>query len=472
MSHYLHKASRPATFLFRSTGIVAISLGIGTPAYAQASDAEAIRAELAQMRAQMERMADRIEQLEGELGAAKAETARAAQTAASAQAIAEAAAAVPARPEKVEWKGAPKIATSDGWSFKPRGRLQFDAGFIDAFDSERVADGFANEVRRARLGVEGTMPGGFGYKFEVDFAGADAQITDGILTYKSGDVKLTAGQHNNFQGLDELTSSLSNSFMERAAFTDAFGFERRVGLSAQYEAGIVLVQGGLFTDNFEDLPNGNWGADGRVVVMPKFGNAQLHFGASVHYTDIAQDSDVNSVRYRQRPMVHFTGTRFVDTGALLALAETGYGLEAAAIAGPFHVASEASWQRTDRIADFADPTFFGAYVEAGYFLTRGDRRGYKPGVFDRVKPENPVGEGGIGAIQVNVRYDYLDLVDAGISGGTQNGYEISLIWTPTAWTRLMLDYGHIEYDGAVYPNPAGSRSYAVDAFGMRAQVDF
>jgi phosphate-selective porin OprO/OprP len=33
---------------------------------------------------------------------------------------------------------------------------------------------------------------------------------------------LVVGQHNNFQSMEELTSSLAISFLERAAFTDAF----------------------------------------------------------------------------------------------------------------------------------------------------------------------------------------------------------------------------------------------------------
>jgi phosphate-selective porin OprO/OprP len=134
-------------------------------------------------------------------------------------------------------------------------------------------------------------------------------------------------------------------------------------------------------------------------------------------------------------------------------------------------AAEGFWQNVDRpIGD--SPTFFGGYAEAGLFLTGGDTRGYKAGVFDRVKPANPVGEGGIGAIQVNLRYDFLDLADAGIVGGTQNGYAASLVWTPTDYTRFMLNYARMDYDDALYPANGTDRDYAVDVVGARAQVDF
>ena len=142
------------------------------------------------------------------------------------------------------------------------------------------------------------------------------------------------------------------------------------------------------------------------------------------------------------------------------------------IRGRFHVAGEAFWQSVDRPGALADPTFFGGYAEVGLFLTPDDTRGYKAGTFDRVKPAHPIDEGGFGALQLNLRYDYLDLVDAGVIGGVQNGYLASLIWTPTDYTRLMLNYGRLQYDQAIYPTASGDRSYGVDAVAVRAQVDF
>lgn len=441
--------------------LMALAAASASPAHAQEADA-ALAEELAAMRAEMTRMAARIDTLETELAAAEA---------AAAPAPAAQAATPPADTDDttITWNGAPVIESESGWSFKPRGRLQIDAGTIGAPASTGADNGFGNEIRRARLGVEGDIPGGFGYKFEVDFAGNEVEVVDAIATYGSGGLTISAGQHNNFQGLEELSSSRFISTMERAAFTDAFGFERRVGLSAQYAAESWLVQGGVFTDNIADLSNENWSVDGRAVFMPKMGDTQLHFGGSAHYADYEPGTELG---YSQRPFLHFTDDRFVDTGDFAAASEFGMGLEAAAISGPFHAAAEGYWQKADRPGALADPTFFGGYAELGMFLTRGDTRGYKEGVFDRVKPASPVGEGGFGAIQLNLRYDYLDLVDAGVIGGTQDGYAVSLVWTPTDYTRLMMNYGRMQYDRAALAAAGGDRSYGVDAFGVRAQIDF
>ena len=432
----------------------ALSCTMSTPLLAQ--DVTLPADELAAMRAQLAAMNARIDQLEGELAATKTEAAEAGQV-------------VDAPAPAADSEPVSTLAKSDGWSFKPRGRLMFDAGFTNAPESTGASDGFGNEVRRARLGASGDMPGGFGYKFEVDFAGNEISVADAILSYENGPIEIAIGQHNNFQSLEELTSSLHTTFIERAAFTDAFGFERRLGASIIYARGDVLAQAGVFTDNLEDTDSKNRGADARIVFMPKAGDTQLHFGGSFHYNDL--DDPAAQLRYRQRPLVHFTSQRFIDTRSMGADSETGYGLEAAAIAGRFHAAAEGYWQSVDMPGVTDDPSFFGGYVEAGVFLT-DDTRGYKGGKFDRTKPSSPVGEGGIGSVQFTLRYDHLDLNDVGIVGGRQAGYFAALVWKPTDYTALMLNYGRLQYKDAILPTASGDTSYGVDAIGMRAQIDF
>ena len=447
---------------------MAVTLGWALPASAQSADSTAVQQQLAEMRAQMEAMADRIESLEGQLVAANAKAEAASATANEAKLASK-------DTVKAKWKGAPEFASADGsFTFKPRGRLQIDSGHVSAPSS--ISDkslGYGTEIRRAYLGVDGTIPGGFGYRVEADFANSEVELTDVYLTYKPGkNLTLAIGQQKPFWSLEEITSDLFTTMMERAAINTAFGYERRVGLSAAYAQGDVLIQAGIFADNAKDLnsdKNDSVSGDGRIVFMPKLAGGQLHLGGSVHYRSL-KDAGA-SVRYRVRPFLHTTDRRFIDTGNINATSERGYGLEAAYIRGPFHFAGEAHWQQVSRPAA-SDPTFFGGYAEVGYYLTGGDSRGYKGGVFDRTNPSNGVDKGGIGAVELNLRYDYLDLVDAGIIGGKQNGYAVSLVWSPTAYTRFIANYGHMSYSDAAVATGTGDRDYSTDAFGMRAQFDF
>jgi len=448
------------------------SLGFAAPASAQ--ETVAVAAELARLRA-------RVEQLEARLagGGATRPTNElaAAQPAAQPTAPPPAPAPAPRENSGTVFRGAPQFS-SGGWSFKPRGRLQYDFGTVGS--PEGIVDrglGFGNELRRARLGVEGSIPGGFGYVFELDFADNNVEITDAILTYRASPrTTLTVGQHNNFQSLEELTSSRFTSFIERAAFTDAFNFERRVGLSVVYSDGPLFLQSGVFTDNIADLDNdenNSAGVDGRIVFAPKAGDTQLHFGASGHYRSNGDLFDTGATtRYRQRPQVHFTDTRFISTPALRVEDEASYGLEAAVIRGRFHAAAEVQWLSAD--SPTASPTFFGVYLEAGIFLT-GESRGYRNGRFDRTSVRRPVGGGdnaGAGAFQLNFRYDHLDLNSAGILGGSQNGYFASLIWIPQDYVRFMLNTGHLRYGNGAVPAADGDRSYGVNVVAARAQIDF
>lgn len=371
-----------------------------------------------------------------------------------------------------KWKGAPEIKGDNGWSVKSRGRVLYDFNHLSSVPStvDISGEGFSNEARRVRLGIQGSMPGGFGYKFEADFL-SGVVITDAYMSYKEGPVKITVGQHNTFQGLEELSSSNDTSFSERSAWTDAFGFERRVGVSAAYKTGDFSFNGGIFTDNIEDLDDGNnsLGFDGRVVYAPKFDNAQLHFGSSLHVRDLGDSID--TIRYRQRPLVHSVDTRFINTDRISgAEDELTYGFEAAIISGRFHAAAETHWAQVGRV-DLADPTFFGGSIEAGYFLTN-DKREYKGGVFKGVKVNNPVGNGGMGALQVNVRFDQLDLVDADVVGGKQDAYMASLIWTPINHVRFLLNYAHLSYSDALDIVEGAPNDFSVNVWGARAQVSF
>ena len=466
------------TTIRTSISAAALAIAAGWAAPSAAQDDAAVARELAAMRAEMAAMASRIDTLEAQLIAARAQ-AQAATTAAGAAtasaAAATEAAAKAAPKSQIAWKGAPEITGEGGWSFKPRGRLQIDAGTVSR--PPGIADastGFGSEVRRAYFGVEGKMPGGFGYRAEIDVANSSVEVTDLYLTYQASKaLGLMVGQHKPFWGLEEITSDLFTSFTERAAFNSAFGHERRLGLSASVSQGDFLLQGGAFTDNVGDLnndENNSWSLDGRAVFSPKLGKGQLHLGGSAHWRDL--NDSATSVRYRVRPFIHSPDIRFADTGNVSAESELGYGLEAGYVQGPFHATGEARWQRVGRPGALTDPTFFGGYAEVGMFLTRGDTRGYKGGTFDRVKPRSPVDKGGFGAVQVNLRYDYLDLIDAGIAGGKQDTYALGLVWTPTDYTRMMLNYGHVVYTDAFLPAAGGMRDYSVDAVGMRAQIDF
>ena len=148
-----------------------------------------------------------------------------------------------------------------------------------------------------------------------------------------------------------------------------------------------------------------------------------------------------------------------------------------------------------------NPSFWGAYLEAGYFLT-GETRGYKNGAWDRTKVLKPFSKGGWGAVQLNGRVDYLNLdtgklkeafnndFQTGTSaastnytrGGKQLGLLASVVWIPEDWMRFYLQYSHAFVTGGPLADEVSGLSssdpdvdnydYGVDFIGTRAQIDF
>jgi phosphate-selective porin OprO/OprP len=449
---------------------------LSTPALARETlnpeDAAALRAEIASLRAQLQRMESRLDAATG--------VQRTAPPPPPVAASAPPAPAKPAAATEISWKGSPQFTASGGRTFKAKGRIQADLGHVDA--PSGLADrglGTASEMRRIRLGGEGGLGAGIGYKLELELSDNAVDLVDTFVTYKTGSWLLALGNQNQFQSLDELTGDTSGAFMERAAFTDAFGFERRLGLSAQYEAGEWLLQAGLFADditalsNTSDGPaggdeNNSHGLDGRVVWAPKAGETQWHFGGSAHWRDLGRVSDT-ATRYRQRPYLHTSNSRLIGTSALAVREETHYGLEAAFVRGRWHGAAEVHGLEAD-LKTGAAARFRGGYAELGYFLT-DDTRGYKSGIFDRAKPSRPLGGGGLGTLQLNVRYDYLDLNDRGIVGGKQDAWLAALIWQPVEYLRFNLNGGILAYQDAT-PLPDGDRDYTAKVAGARMELDF
>ncbi|SFG15253.1 phosphate-selective porin OprO and OprP [Novosphingobium sp. CF614] len=456
---------------------LAVSAGWTLPTQASAADAASVQQELAAMRAQMQAMARRIDSLEAELAAANAKAAAADQNAQAAAQAATAAqqAADKASPVQIAWKGAPELKGANGWSFKPRARMQLDIDSVNGpsglSSSQQAHLGTSVEFRRIYLGFDGTMPGGFGYRAEINVADSNVVINDMYLTYKAGkDMTLILGNQKPNWGLEEMTSDLFTSFQERSGFSQAFGFERRVGFNMLYDGKTVAAQLGVFADDPNSLGSDtdkSWSVDGRLVAMPKLGGGTLHLGGSAHWRDL--NASIPTVTYQTRPLLHGADLRFVSAAIAGATRERGLGLEAAYIKGRFHATAERFWQ-TVRRTGFQDPTFDGGYAEVGYLLT-DDQTAYKGGMYDRIRPKNGFDKGGIGAIQVNARYDWLDLADAGIAGGRQQTAGISALWVPMDYVRFILDYGHIWVkDSPVTAN--GDGNYGADAFGMRAQLDF
>lgn len=426
---------------------------------------------------------DRLNALEARVNQLEAENARLKQQAELTEGRVETVEARSAKAVQFGW--APTFSDPAGnFTFKPRGVIEADAGvFNEREGGYDYSDGTL--LRRARLGFEGTAFKWFNYRAEVDFAGNAVNITDLYLQYtKIPKTVLTIGQHKAPFGLESNNSDNYNTFLERGMFTNAFGnagAERRIGISAAYAPKEnINIAGGLFGDN-ESISRGSgaapgesWGVNGRATWEPVFDTGKIvHLGVSGYYRDRLKSGDTpDAVRFNDRPNIRIDGGNIADSGVITGARSLEYaGVEAAGVFGPLTVAGEAGRLWLDRFGG-GNARFSGYYGYASYMLT-GETRPFKGGNFDRIKPFKELGNGGLGALEVALRYDHIDLTDTPIlarAGNEASSVTAGVNWYFNPYAKLMVNW--VRFWGGNTPlDPAGSKTKG-DALATRLHLDF
>ena len=358
---------------------------------------------------------------------------------------------------------------------KLSGRILYD--YTQAEADTAALDIDETELRSARLALSGkTGRVAFKVELETDEAG-DIAATDAYLDYSPAGTqwKIRVGQFKTPNSLEEQTSGRFITFAERAAFTDAFELDRRFGVAAHTKGANWTFMAGAFGGSLNDTPlQEGMALAARGTFTPvQTEDMTVHLGTSVRYRE--KGDDQSNLRYRQRPFAHIPG-RIVSTGSV-SESDTLLGLEGAVLRGPLWISSEYGILSSDLTVG-GSATFGGGSIEAGYVFGGT----YKDGKFDRPKVDNPVTEGGYGALAVSARFDTLDLSDSGIDGGSLDTALLGLSWYPTSKTRVGLSL--FQSDASLGATTSGldpafatavlasQSSDTVTGFTLRLQADF
>jgi len=320
---------------------------------------------------------------------------------------------------------------------KVGGRVMIDWSVVDAENAD--VDWNATELRRLRLGVSGKYGDTVKYKVELNTnSSEDVNVEDAFLQWNPNGNKfyVKVGQFKTHNSLDEQTSSRFITALERSLFTDAFEFNRRIGLAVGTSGDNFTIDAGVFGDNLSTSSDEEGSAASvRGTYNPiKDDDTLVHLGASAR---IRNTGDTQSdLRYRQRPVSHIP-SRIISTGRI-ADKDTFIGVEAAGIFGQFWAAGEYGVTNADCDTCTSDPSFDGMYIEGGAFF--GGSRTYKGGKFNRPKVDKPITDGGMGAVSVFARYDTLDLADDSVNGGDLDTVVVGLDWWPVKNARIGVNY--------------------------------
>ncbi|MFW5426057.1 MAG: OprO/OprP family phosphate-selective porin [Methylophagaceae bacterium] len=350
---------------------------------------------------------------------------------------------------KVTTKGKLKVESTDGnWSFQPIGRVMWDALSADA-DSNTSGDDFdGTELRRARLGFQGSVYD-WGYKFEGDFAKGDTSIKDAYISYGTnfGDTKfgLKLGQSHIPFGLNTKISSKYMSFMDRPLFADST-------VSPARESGAVIalaaknyrwsVSSGV---TFGSIKDGHTNEDDRGTTFALRGSFVPYMTDKNHLLQIGagymnrSDND-SQLSFKQHLVAHKDNTS-IKSGSISAGNYDGsdaFTIDALGVFGSFHAMAEYLDYTADSNLSNNDIDIDGYAIEAGYFLT-GESLKWKKGYTSGITPKSSYG-----AWQIAARFENLEIDDSNVAGDDEaKKWTIGLNYYPTQNIRLMLDYDKV-----------------------------
>ncbi|SNX59598.1 phosphate-selective porin OprO and OprP [Nitrosomonas ureae] len=397
-------------------------------------------------------------------------------------------------------------ATKDGnFSMSLNGRIQPASQYNFVNDPDPAfGSNTANElnsgmnIRRARLGVEGTFYRIWDYKFEFDFSRGNGSVGSGItdafvrlnhtdaLSYKIGSFKEPFS-------LEEAASNRFITFIERHMSVNSFVDNPntyKTGIGANYA--VTRFQTGLA---FQTEPIGAWSAAstsvnangnqsrnngsgdtgwegiGRVSGRPwmEDENKFLHVGISAGHTAVNTQYRADGTMVGEgsngggggMSFVAFPGTNVdrsnvlntgnLSTGALNdpnrreISSYDRYGAEAWFVHGPF--SAQAEFLRTNiNGVGYDGEHLTGYYGFVSYFLT-GESKAYhvRNGAANRIRPNRPFqwNGSGWGAFELAAGYDYIDMNSGVIRGGRADMVRFGFNWYPHSNVKFQANVIHM-----------------------------
>ena len=377
--------------------------------------------------------------------------------------------------------------------------------------------------RRVRINLDGKVQEVFEYNFEYALENTQ-QLMTGLDEVWVGVTQLPflgsirVGHLKVPQGLegDMISSSKAMTFMERAAYTDAFynnfapGIWTGNSVLDQHMTWAAMFYRTERGTNGADFGDGEYAATGRVTFLPLYendGRCLVHLGAASTWRAAElggnELSGNRTITLAARPELRDAqgdfgnsvdtalpgdSTRMVSTGALRCTDAYVNSAELLAIMGPLSFQGE--WALTT-LADVVaggttqNRTFNGGYAQLSYMLTGEnrlyDRRLGRLGTlytnpdenFWAIRDEEGNFNHGLGAWELAVRYSYLNLNDGPVEGGVMQGLTVGLNWYLNTNLKLQFEYvddarWHRNTPGATIGNNPG----LVEGFGVRCQMFF
>jgi phosphate-selective porin OprO/OprP len=379
------------------------------------------------------------------------------------------------------WDDRPTIVFGEDITLGIRGRLQLDWRH---FDPEIDEDTF--DFRTARIGIQGDLTKHFSYEIEreIDREGSFAAWKDVYLNWKTFDgLRIKAGRFKMPFGLEQNTGPTETDFAYRSLASTHIAPARDRGAMAHGELGRIGYEVGIFDDDGDnaELEEARFAADGEDLegVGPSFAGritADLlralpvpdrikgaNFGFA--YTNAYVPEGLNSLKGEA-----VWGDDFFERVYVKGRRQR-IGLQFDLTPGPTGLKAEWMQSREQRLGqsnrneDLSDLLTTGWYVSGTWFITGEDKD-------DNINPRNPLFKGGIGAVELGVRFDELGLRSASTDGpaftnpradhqvpNSDRTWTFGVSWMPIRWVRVVTNAIHETFEDVSRAPVPGTDSF-------------
>lgn len=362
------------------------------------------------------------------------------------------------------WDDRPTFVFGEDITVGIRGRLQLDWRRFDPEIGEETYD-----FRTARVGVQGDLTRHFSYEVEreIDREGTFTDWKDVYLAWKTFDaVRVKGGRFKMPFGLEQNTGPTETDFAYRSLASTAIAPGRDRGVMVYGELGRIAYEAGVFDDDGDnaeleeqrfveagqDLEGVGPSFAVRVTgdLLRLFPVPDLIRGANfgVAYTNAYVPEGLNSLKGEAVWGADFLERVYVKGRRQRLGAQFDWTPGPAGIKAEWMQSREQRLGQSNRNEDLSDFLTTGWYVSGTWFITGEDKD-------DNINPRHPLFGGGIGAVEIGVRFDELELRSASQEGSsftnpradhqTPNAdrtWTLGVTWMPIRWVRVMTNAIH------------------------------
>lgn len=340
-------------------------------------------------------------------------------------------------------------------------RVQIDGQVFTGKTFNPIGNGVA--IRRARFAAKTNLSKNWYGELDVNFVAGLLELNDAYISYDFlNGLTSRVGNYKERFSMSDNSSSRYLNFMERAMVVSTFAPSRHIGWEAAYSGKRFLATGGIFFQEVEDAEkkvytednNKDYGRDqgisltGKLVLQP-FGDKAdygLHLAYAHSYrqpkTDVAP-SEYGFARYSTRSLSFINRKKYLDTDVIPDLDyQMMSNIEVAGFYKGFGFQSEFIKDRTFRKNGKPALNFGGCYVQATYLLFGGKQ------FYNKAEGEfsQPYRGKKWGDIELAIRYDYIDLNDKTIYGGSAEGFTGGVNFYADKNVKFQLNYSYVNHD--------------------------